>query len=210
VNHLLDLPADARALLVLGHGAGAGMRHPFLADVSAALAARGIGVLRYEFPYMEEGRPRPDRPDVATARVREAVAAAARLAPGVPLLAGGKSFGGRMTSTAQSETPLPGVRGLVFLGFPLHAPKRPSTDRSAHLDSVGIPMLFLQGTRDDLADLGLMREVTGRLGARAALHVVEGGNHSFDVPKRGGRTRAEVLAELADAVATWCDGLGKD
>jgi len=208
VNHLLDLPADARALLVLAHGAGAGMRHPFMADVSAAIAARGIGVLRYEFPYMEAGRPRPDRPDVATARVREAVAEAARQAPGLPLLAGGKSFGGRMTSTAQADAPLPGVRGLAFFGFPLHAPKRPSQERSAHLDNVRVPMLFLQGTRDDLADLGLIREVAARLGERAALHVVEDGNHSFDVRKRStGRTRADVLAELADAVARFADGV---
>jgi len=206
VNHLLDLPPGARALLVLAHGAGAGMRHPFMTDVGAAIAARGIGVLRYEFPYMEERRPRPDRPDVATARVREAVAEAARLAPGLPLLAGGKSFGGRMTSTAQAAAPLAGVRGLVFLGFPLHAPKRPSSERSAHLDSVRVPMLFLQGTRDDLADLGLIREVTARLGARATLHVVDDANHSFDVRKSSGRTRADVLAELADAVARFADG----
>jgi len=181
-----------------------------MTDVTTAFAARGIGVLRYEFPYMEEGRPRPDRPAIATARVREAAAEAARIAPGLPLLAGGKSFGGRMTSTAQAESPLPGVRGLVFLGFPLHAPKRPSSERSAHLDDVRVPMLFLQGTRDDLADLGLIREVTGRLGRRAMLHVVEDGNHSFDVRKSSGRARADVLTELADTVATWFDGLGKE
>jgi hypothetical protein len=209
VNHLLDLTPDARALLVLGHGAGAGMRHPFMTGVVAALAAHGVGVLRYEFPYMEQGRKRVDTPAAATARVREAVAEAARLAPDLPLVAGGKSFGGRMTSTAQAQGTMPDVRGLVFLGFPLHAPKRPSTERAGHLDSVRIPMLFLQGTRDDLADLALIREVTGRLGRRATLHVVEGGNHSFDVPKSMGRSRTDVLAELADAIAHWCDGTGK-
>ena len=205
---LLDLPADARVLLVLGHGAGAGMHHPFMADMAAALAERGVGVLRYEFPYMEQGRMRVDPPAVATARVREAVAEAARRASGLPLLAGGKSFGGRMTSTAQAESPLPGVWGLVFLGFPLHAPKRPSLTRATHLDSVRIPMLFLQGTRDDLADLALIREVCGGLGPRAHLHVVEGGDHSFRVPKRTGRGAAEVIEELAGTIARWNDGLG--
>ncbi len=208
MNHLLDLPADARALLVLGHGAGAGMRHPFMTDLTNALHAAGIGVLRYEFPYMEQARRRVDPPAVAAARVREAVVEATRLAPGLPLLAGGKSFGGRMTSTAQAEAPLPGVRALVFVGFPLHAPKRPSRTRAAHLDSVRVPMLFLQGTRDDLADLGLIRDVCGALGSRAHLHVVDGGDHAFRVPKRLGRGADEVVAELAGTIARWNDGLG--
>jgi predicted alpha/beta-hydrolase family hydrolase len=197
-----------RALLVLGHGAGAGMRHPFMEAVAAALAVRGIGVLRYEFPYMEQRRKRVDPPAVATARVREAVAEAAVRAPGLPLLAGGKSFGGRMTSTAQAHEPLPGVRGLVFLGFPLHAAGRPSRDRAAHLDSVTVPMLFLQGTRDDLADIGLIRTVCAGLGLRATLHEVPDGDHSFRVPKRSGRGSDDVMTDLADAAVRWTDALG--
>ncbi len=197
-----------RALLVLGHGAGAGMRHPFMEAVAAALAARGLGVLRYEFPYMEAGKRRVDPPAVATARVREAVEQAAHLAPGLPLLAGGKSFGGRMTSTAQALAPLPGVRGLVFLGFPLHAAGRPSSGRAAHLDSVRVPMLFLQGTRDDLADIGLIRALCAGLGARATLHEVPDGDHSFRVPKRSGRGGDDVMTDLADATVRWTDALG--
>jgi predicted alpha/beta-hydrolase family hydrolase len=208
VNHILDLPGDARALLILGHGAGAGMRHPFMSGIAAALAARGIGVLRYEFRYMEEGKRRVDPPAVATARVREAVQEAARLAPGLPLLAGGKSFGGRMTSTAQAQEPLPDVRGLVFLGFPLHAAKRPSRERGAHLDNVTVPMLFLQGTRDDLADIGLVRDVCAGLGTRATLHEVEDGDHSFRVPKRSGRGPDDVMHALADAIVRWHDTRG--
>jgi hypothetical protein len=208
VTYLLDLPAGARAVLVLGHGAGAGMRHPFMAAVAAALAARGVGVLRYEFPYMEEKRKRVDPPPVATARVRAAAAEAARLAPGLPLLAGGKSFGGRMTSTAQARVPLPGVRGLVFFGFPLHPAGRPSADRGAHLDAVAVPMLFLQGTRDDLADIGLVRAVCAGLGSRATLHEVEDADHSFRVPKRTGRDAGDVIAELADATVRWYDAPG--
>lgn len=204
MTHLLDLRPGARALLVLAHGAGAGMRHPFLADIAAALADRGVGVLRYEFPYMEEGRKRVDPPAVATARVREAVAEAARLAPELPLFAGGKSFGGRMTSTAQSEAPLPGVRGLVFLGFPLHAPGRPGRERAAHLMQVAIPMLFVQGTRDEFAQWDLLEQTLADLGGRATLHRVEEGNHSFAVPKRAGTTRAEVIGAIADAIARWC------
>lgn len=207
VSALLLRPAGARALLVLGHGAGAGMRHPFMAAVSRRLADRGIATLRYQFPYMERKTGRPDTPAVATATVRAACDLAGRTAPDLPLLAGGKSFGGRMTSTAQSEAPLPGVRGLVFLGFPLHPPKRPATGRGDHLDRVAIPMLFLQGTRDDLADLDLIRGVTGRLGPRATLHVVEGANHSFAVLKRTGRSDEQVLDELGDATAAWAAGL---
>ncbi len=203
MEHLLVLPPNARVLLVLAHGAGAGMRHPFLETVARGLAERGIATFRYEFTYMEERKRRPDPPAVAEERVRSAVAEAARVAPGVPLLAGGKSFGGRMTSGAQAKHPLPDVRGLVFFGFPLHPPGRPGTARADHLDAVGIPMLFLQGTRDDFAELALLESVCARLEQRATLHVVEGADHSFRVPKRAGRSDADVLAELTKAVDDW-------
>jgi uncharacterized protein len=192
-----------RAVYVLAHGAGAGMRHPFLETLARALAARDLATLRYQFPYMERRAGRPDPPAVATATVRAAVAEAARLAPGAPLVAGGKSFGGRMTSTAQAEAPLPGVRGLVFLGFPLHPPGRPSDQRAEHLARVRIPMLFLQGDRDEFADLALLGPVVERLGARATLHLVAGGDHSLHVPKRSGRSPADVLAELAQVIVAW-------
>lgn len=207
VSALWLKPAGARALLVFGHGAGAGMSHPFMKAISQQLEAKGIATLRYQFPYMEKGQSRTDTPAVATATVRAACAAARAEAPELPLIAGGKSFGGRMTSTAQAEAPLPGVRGLVFFGFPLHPPKRPGIGRSAHLANVKVPMLFLQGTRDDLADLGLIRQVTATLGELATLHVVEGGDHSFAVLKRSGRTGGEVLAELAETTAAWVDRL---
>lgn len=200
---LLDLPGDATCLYVLAHGAGAGMRHPFLASIAAALAARRIGTWRYEFPYMERKSGHPDAPAVATARVREAVHEAARRAPGLPLLAGGKSFGGRMTSTAQAEAPLEGVRGLVFLGFPLHPPGKPSVARAEHLANVHVPMLFLQGTRDEFAHLELLNPIVHGLGGRATLALIEGGDHSFKVPKAGGRTPAGVMGELCDAFAAW-------
>jgi predicted alpha/beta-hydrolase family hydrolase len=200
-------PRGARCLLVLGHGAGAGMRHPFLDAVAAALAERGVASFRYEFPYMAAGRRRPDAPALLEATVRDAVAAARAAAPRLPLLAGGKSMGGRMTSQAQAHAPLPGVRGLVFLGFPLHRPDDASDRRAEHLAAVEVPMLFLQGTRDELAELGRMRRVTAALGARAALHVVEGADHGFAVLKRSGRSAAEVLDELADAVSAFADRL---
>lgn len=203
VSGLFTIPSTAHALLVLAHGAGAGMQHSFLAHASAGLAARGIGTLRFQFPYMEQRRARPDGPEVATATVRAAVARAATLAPGVPLIAGGKSFGGRMTSTAQSHQPLPGVRGLVFIGFPLHPPGKPDTRRAEHLDAVGIPMLFLQGTRDEFADLELLKPVCARLGNRANLHLIDGADHSFHVLKKTGRTDADVFAELLDTIASW-------
>jgi hypothetical protein len=179
------------------------MRHVFLESISGSLAARGIATLRYQFPYREEARRRPDPPAVLAATVRAAVAAAALAAPDLPLVAGGKSLGGRMTSTAAAEAPLPDVRGLVFLGFPLHPPGRPGEGRGRHLAEVSIPMLFLQGTRDDFADLGLLRRLCERLGPRATVHLVEGGDHSFAVLKRAGRTRAAVVEELSGAIEAW-------
>jgi len=210
VSGLLLRPADARLLYVLAHGAGAGMRHPFLEAISQRLAEQGIATLRYQFRYMEQRSRRPDPPAVAAATVRAAVVEAARLAPGLPLVAGGKSFGGRMTSTAQAEEPLPGVRGLVFLGFPLHPPGRPDDKRAEHLARVTIPMLFLQGTRDEFADLELLRPVVKRLGDRATLHLVEGGDHSFKVPKKSGRSEGDVMGELGSAIVTWSLKLVED
>ncbi|HUL93161.1 MAG TPA: alpha/beta family hydrolase [Burkholderiales bacterium] len=203
VSGLLQVPADARACLVLAHGAGAGMRHPFMAAAAQGLAGRGVATLRYQFPYMERGSKHPDAPHLAQAAVRAAVAEASRVAPGLPLFAGGKSFGGRMTSQAQAESPLPGVRGLAFLGFPLHPPGRTSEERGKHLFDVGIPMLFLQGSRDEFADLGLLEPLVARLGARATLKVFADADHSFHVPARSGRKDAEVRAEVLDALAAW-------
>src|SRR5216117_4404335 len=207
VSGLLVRPPDARLLYVLAHGAGAGMRHPFLESIAQGLAERSIATLRYQFLYMEQRARRPDPPAVAAATVRAAVAEAARVAPGLPLIAGGKSFGGRMTSTALAEEPLPGVRGLVFLGFPLHPPGRPGDSRAEHLAQVQIPMLFLQGTRDDFADLQLLRPVVKRLGARATLHLVDGGDHSFKVLKRSGRSEADLMTELVGAIVEWAAGI---
>ncbi len=203
VSGLLLRPEGARLLYVLAHGAGAGMRHPFLESISQRLAERSIATLRYQFPYMEQRARRPDPPAVAAATVRAAVVEAARVAPGLPLVAGGKSFGGRMTSTAQAEQPLPGVRGLVFLGFPLHPPERPGDSRAEHLARVQIPMLFLQGDRDEFADLKLLKPVVTRLGERATLHIVEGGDHSFHVLKRSGKTDPDVMGELVGTIADW-------
>ena len=204
---ILDAPRQPRALYVLAHGAGAGMGHAFMAAVAAGLSERGIATLRYEFPYMAAGSKRPDPPAVAHATVRAAVDAAARQLPRVPLFAGGKSFGGRMTSQAQAASALPAVRGLVFLGFPLHPAGKPAIERAKHLDQVALPMLFLQGTRDELADLALVRQVAGRLGKRATLHEVAEADHAFHVLKRTGRNDAEVLAELLDTAAGWMTGL---
>ena len=200
---ILDSPKSAKALLVLAHGAGAGMKHPFMAAVAKGFAERGIATLRYEFDYMAKGSKRPDPPKVAQARVREAVAEAARRMPGVPLFAGGKSFGGRMTSQAQAESPLEGVLGLVFFGFPLHAAGKPSADRAKHLAEVKVPMLFLQGSRDALADLKLLTPVVKKLGALATLEIVEGADHSFHVPAKSGRSDADVLAGILDGAAAW-------
>ncbi|HUK20868.1 MAG TPA: alpha/beta family hydrolase [Gemmatimonadales bacterium] len=195
-------PDRPSLLYVLAHGAGAGMRHAFLENIASALATANVATLRYQFPYMEAGRKRPDTPALATATVRAAVNRAAERMPGVPIVAGGKSFGGRMTSTAQAAEPLPGVRGLAFLGFPLHPPGRPGSDRAAHLDQVKVPMLFLQGTRDDFAQLDLLEPVVKRLADRATLHLIENGDHSFRVPKRAGGAR-DVMGELVNAISEW-------
>ena len=203
VSALLLAPTDARACYVLAHGAGAGMTHPFMGAAAQGLAARGIATLRYQFPYMERGSRRPDTPRVAHAAVRAAVVEAAQRLPGLPLFAGGKSFGGRMTSQAQADSPLPGVRGLVFLGFPLHPAGKPSDERAAHLFDVDIPMLFLQGSRDDLASLELLEPVVAKLGAKATLAVFADADHSFHVPVRSGRKDAQVLGEVLDALAGW-------
>jgi predicted alpha/beta-hydrolase family hydrolase len=206
VSGLLELPGRARACLVLGHGAGAGMAHPFMEAIAGGLAERGVATLRYQFPYMERGSKRPDTPGVAQATVRSAVMEAARLVPGLTVFAGGKSFGGRMTSQAQAAEPLPGVRGLAFLGFPLHPPGRPSDDRGKHLSEVRIPMLFLQGTRDEFADLELLEPLVARLGARATLELIADADHSFHVPARTGRKDAEVRARMLDVLAAWIEG----
>ena len=205
VSALLDAPASPRAVLVLGHGAGAGMAHPFMASTAAGLVARGIACLRYQFPYMEAGLRRPDRPPVAHATVRAAVAEARRRFIELPLFAGGKSFGGRMTSQAQALEPLPGVAGHVFLGFPLHPAGKPATERADHLDAVRIPMLFVQGTRDELAAPALLQAVIERLGTRADMMSLEGADHAFHVPAKTGRRDAQVLDEALDAAARWID-----
>src|SRR5712664_543153 len=203
VSALLDRPPKARACFVFAHGAGAGMTHPFMETVASGLGERGIATLRYQFPYMERGSRRPDPPAIAQAAVRAAVAEAGRRCPGLPLIAGGKSFGGRMTSQAQAAAPLAGVHGLAFLGFPLHPAGKPSSDRAKHLADVHIPMLFLQGTRDNLAELKLLEPVVKSLGPKASLHVVEAADHSFHVPARSGRNDGGVLNEILDAFAAW-------
>ncbi len=207
VSSILLRPPDARWLLVLGHGAGAGMRHPFMTALARELAAEKIATFRYQFPYMENGRKAPDRPPTLTATVAAAVKAAHATAPELPLLAGGKSMGGRMTSTAASENLIPDVRGLVFFGFPLHPPKQPATKRGDHLAKVTQPMLFLQGTRDDLADLLLLKPICKKLGKLATLHIIEGADHSFHVLKSSGTTDGDVLRGLARTTAEWAAGL---
>ncbi|MGK7867670.1 alpha/beta hydrolase family protein [Falsiroseomonas sp. E2-1-a20] len=203
VSALLTAPPQPVACLVLAHGAGAGMIHPFMAAVAEGLLARRIATLRFQFPSMEAGSKRPDRPLLAHATVRAAVPAARARLPKVPLFAGGKSFGGRMTSQAQAEAPLPDVLGLVFLGFPLHPTGKPSADRADHLARISVPMLFLQGTRDLLADMTHLRPAVAKLGDRATLVVSEQADHSFHVPVRSGRTDAEILHEMLDHVAAW-------
>ena len=209
VSGLLLTPPHARACYVLAHGAGAGMNHPFMASVAVELGQRGIATLRYQFPYMERGAKRPDPPQLAHATVRAAIAAASHALPKLPLIAGGKSFGGRMTSQAQAEEPLPGVRALAFLGFPLHPAGKPSRERAKHLFDVRTPMLFLQGTRDTLAVLDELEPVCEALGDRATLKLFQDADHSFHVPARSGRKDAEVRGEVLDALAAWIDGVIK-
>jgi predicted alpha/beta-hydrolase family hydrolase len=204
VSGLLTLPKGARAIYVLAHGAGAGMAHPFLAKFATLMAERGIGTLRYQFPYMEAGSRRPDSPKVAEAAVRAAVAEAAKRR--LPVVAGGKSFGGRMTSQAEAHGPM-GVLGVAFIGFPLHPPGAPATTRADHLADVNVPMLFLQGTKDEFADMDLLKPVVKQLGKRATVHLIPDGNHSFHVPAKSGRKDADVMVELADTLAAWIDGL---
>jgi predicted alpha/beta-hydrolase family hydrolase len=203
VSALLQIPPAAKACFVLAHGAGAGMEHPSMVTIAAELAARSVATLRFQFPYMERRTRRPDPPSICHATVRAAVAEAARLAPTLALIAGGRSFGGRMTSQAQAIEPLPGVKGLAFIGFPLHPAGKPSAERAEHLRDVKIPMLFLQGTRDELAKLELLQSLIDRLGALATLKLLQDADHSFHVPARTGRKDAEVRAEMLDALATW-------
>ena len=207
VSALLLLPPAARACFVMAHGAGAGMQHPSMETLATELHALKIATLRYQFPYMESGSRRPDKPALCHATVRAAVAEAARLAPDLPLVAGGRSFGGRMTSQAQALSPLPGVRGLAFLAFPLHPADRPSNERAEHLFEVKIPMLFLQGTRDALADLKALEDVVKRLGKRATLKLLEDADHSFHVPARTGRKDPQVRSELLHALVDWIERL---
>lgn len=207
VSALLMAPADATACYVFAHGAGAGMAHSFMAALASELAQRGIATLRYQFPYMESGSKRPDSPAVAQAAVRAAVAEARRRLPALPLFAGGKSFGGRMTSQAQAASPLEGVRGLVFVGFPLHPAGKPGAERATHLAQVQCPMLFLQGSRDALADLSLLQGALAPLGDRATLSVFGDADHAFHVRARSGTTDAATLTALADAMAEWVASL---
>jgi len=205
VSARLALPTSARACYVMAHGAGAGMEHPFMSAVAAGLAERGIATLRYQFPYMERGSHRPDPPPLCHATVRAAVAECARLAPGLPLIAGGRSFGGRMSSQAQALAPLAGVGGLAFLGFPLHPAHRPSDTRAEHLAQIQVPMLFLQGTRDALAERALLEALLARLGARARLQWLEEADHGFHVAARSGRTDAQVRTLLLDSLCAWLE-----
>jgi hypothetical protein len=203
VSALLTCPAKARACYVFAHGAGAGMTHPFMEIFAAGLGERRVASLRYQFPYMEKGSRRPDPPDVAHAAVRAAVAEAGRACSGLPLIAGGKSFGGRMTSQAQASAPLAGVQGLAFVGFPLHPAGKPSSDHARHLAQVKAPMLFLQGTRDTLAELTLLEPVVASLGPLASLHIVKEADHSFHVLARSGRNDREVMTEILDVFVSW-------
>jgi predicted alpha/beta-hydrolase family hydrolase len=208
VSALLIRPANAKALYSFAHGAGAGMMHKSMASNAEGLAERGIATLRYQFPYMEKGSKRVDPPKVAHAAVRAAAAEAVKIAPNLPLFAGGRSFGGRMTSQAQADEPLPGVRGLVFIGFPLHPAGKPGIERAEHLQRVQIPMLFVSGERDSLAELDLLKPVVAGLGSRATLHLVRDADHSLKVPAKSGRTSAEAEAEALEAMAEWMTALG--
>src|ERR1700719_208883 len=207
VSGILNCPPGSKACYILAHGAGAGMLHPFMVSLAADLAAIHIATLRYQFPYMEKGGRRPDPPAVCHATVRAAVAAAHALVPALPLITGGKSFGGRMTSQAQAADPLPHVRGLAFLGFPLHPPKQPSDARGEHLAKVRIPMLFLQGARDEFADLTLLNPLAKRLRSRATLCLLRDADHSFHVPARSGVNDAQINAEMLAALANWVEAL---
>jgi predicted alpha/beta-hydrolase family hydrolase len=208
VSALLMRPAEARLILVLAHGAGAGMTHPFMEQLAVDLAGVGVATFRYQFPYMQNGRRIPNPPGVLTATVLAAVQMASEVAAGLPLLAGGKSMGGRMTSQAAAERSLDEVKGLVFFGFPLHPPNRPGAKRADHLAKVAVPMLFLQGTRDAFADFELLRPVCAKLGSRATLHAIDKADHSFHLPKRSGRSDADVLRELAESTKSWAERIG--
>ncbi|HXC09931.1 MAG TPA: alpha/beta family hydrolase [Steroidobacteraceae bacterium] len=210
VSALMQSPDNARSCLVLAHGAGADMHHAFMTAVAGDLERARIATLRFQFPYTEQQAKRPDPPALCHATVRAAAAAAHALSPSIPLFAGGKSFGGRMTSQAQAKVPLTHVRGLVFFGFPLHPAKQPSIDRAAHLFDVKIPMLFLQGTRDALAELPLIEPLVQQLGERATLALIEDADHSFHVPARSGRTDAHVRQEMAETCAAWADSVLKE
>lgn len=203
VSGLWQAPPDAKAVLVLAHGAGAGMTHRAMAATADGLEALGVATLRYQFPYMEKGGGRPDPPPLAQATVRAAAAEALPRAGGRPLFAGGRSFGGRMTSQAQAKAPLEGVVGLVFFAFPLHPAGKPGIERAPHLAEVAVPMLFLQGTKDALAELALLRGVVDGLGPRATLSLYEDADHSFHAPKKTGRTDAEILAAVLADAAAW-------
>lgn len=207
VSAIALVPAEAHAAYVFGHGAGAGMDHVFMESAAAKLAERGVATFRYNFPYKEAGRNAPNPAPILIKCVRSAVAAATEVLPDLPLFAGGKSMGGRMTSTAASKEALPGVLGLIFFGFPLHAPGKDSAERGAHLAEVGLPMLFLQGTRDRLAKLDLLEPLLDELRPKPLLHIVDDADHGFHVPKRAGRTDDEVLDELCDRVAEWTRGV---
>ena len=207
VSAVLVRPDDATLLYVLGHGAGAGMKHAFMERVTTELGERGIATFRYQFPYMEAGRRPPDPPRVLEETVRAAIAAAHEQAPDLPLIAGGKSMGGRISSHVAADNPPPELKGLVFLGYPLHPAKQPAVKRAEHLSRIRIPMLFLQGTRDDLSDLTWLTPIVEQLGPSATVHIVEGGNHSFKVLQRSGRTDDEVMAEIADATDAWASEL---
>ena len=209
VSGLLQAPRQPLACLAVAHGAGAGMTHPFLSALACGLAERRIATLRYQFPYMERGSRRPDPPKLAQSTVRAALGLAWRLVPQIPLFAGGKSFGGRMTSQAQAESPMPGVRGLVFLGFPLHPPGRPSDERGRHLFDVQVPMLFLQGTRDDFASLPLLQPLIERLGAHSTLELIDDADHSFRVPARTGRRNEEVFTGILEKLTAWMESVGE-
>jgi predicted alpha/beta-hydrolase family hydrolase len=209
ISALLQVSSHVRACYVMAHGAGAGMTHPFLESIAAGLCVNGIATLRFQFPYMERGSKRPDPPKLAHATIREAVAVAAVRLPGVSLVAGGRSYGGRMASQAQAASPLENVRGLAFLGFPLHAANAPSDERAQHLSAVQVPMLFLQGTRDALAEISLLKQLIVRLGSRSSLVLFEGADHAFHVPAHSGRKDSEILSELIDTLTRWIASLSE-